>query len=77
MTVLMTEDMSAVTKSPYPHPWGTELVRNPSGRAFWFCSRFVSRTRVEYIKDVSGRPKCFRSERAAVAAVAQRNAIER
>ncbi|MGM3413083.1 hypothetical protein KXR69_26190 [Ralstonia holmesii] len=58
----------------YPSAWSTELVRNPSGRAFWFVSRFVSRTRLEYVEDVTGRPKCFRLEREANAAVAQRNA---
>lgn len=58
----------------YPSHWGTELVRNPSGRAFWFVSRFVSRTRLEYVEDAAGKPKCFRIERDAVAAAAQRNA---
>jgi hypothetical protein len=58
----------------YPQAWTTELVRNPSGRAFWFVSRFVSSTRVEYIEDVAGKPKCFRLEREALAAAAARNA---
>ena len=57
----------------YPSAWSAELVRNPSGRAFWFVSRFVARTRLEYVQDVTGQPKCFRLERQAAAAVAERN----
>jgi len=58
----------------HPKSWGTELVRNPAGRAFWFVSRFVSRTGLEYVEDATGKPKCFRIEREALAAAAQRNA---
>lgn len=53
----------------YPAAWGKELIRNPAGRAFWFVSRFVSRSQVEYVKDVAGKPKCFRLEREANAAL--------
>ena len=57
----------------YPSAWGTELVRNPSGRPFWFVSRFVSRTRLQYVEDTAGQPKCFRIERKAVQACAAHN----
>ena len=50
--------------------WGVELVRNASGRPFWFVSRFVGRGRVEYVNDLGGAPKCFRLERDARAALA-------
>lgn len=63
------------SKAPtYPHAWTLELIRNASGRAFWFVSRLVSPTRVEYVEDVAGQPKCFRLEREALAAAASRNA---
>lgn len=57
----------------YPHAWSTELVRNPSGRAFWYVSRFVSRTRVEYLNGIDGAPRCFRRESEALAAVTRAN----
>ena len=66
--------MSNTLSATYPHAWRPELVRNASGRAFWFVSRFISRTRVEYIENVSGEPECYRLERLAVAAAAKRNA---
>ena len=59
----------------YPSSWTKELVRNPSGRAFWFVSRFVSRTTLEYVKDVTGSPKCFRQEAKANAAADERNGV--
>lgn len=57
----------------YPQPWGLELVRNGAGRAFWYVSRFVARTRVEYLENIAGAPICYRSEREALAALAQVN----
>ena len=66
--------MEKALLNTYPSSWGAELVRNPSGRAFWFVSRFVARTRLEYVEDVPGQPKCFRLERQANAAVVERNA---
>lgn len=66
--------MSNTLSATYPHAWRPELIRNASGRAFWFVSRFISRTLVEYIENVSGEPECYRLERLAVAAAAKRNA---
>jgi hypothetical protein len=63
----------AATVPAYPHAWKTELRRNAAGRAFWFVSRFVSRTRVEYLENVFGEPRCFRLERDALAACKRAN----
>lgn len=57
--------MNSQDRPTYPAAWGKELIRNPSGRAFWFVSRFVTLTEVEYVKDVTGAPECFRIERLA------------
>lgn len=73
----MQDRQPHASEPQYPQPWGVELVRNPSGRAFWFCSRFVSRTCVEYIEGVDGKPRCFRAQRAALAAIEQRRAAEK
>lgn len=62
-----------MSASAYPQAWGLELVRNGAGRAFWYVSRFIARTRVEYITNVAGEPICYRSEREAMAALAQAN----
>ena len=57
----------------YPQAWGLELVRNGAGRAFWYVSRFVSRTTVEYLENIAREPICYRSEREALAALAVAN----
>jgi hypothetical protein len=62
-----------VSAGAYPQPWGLELVRNGAGRAFWYVSRFIARTQVEYVTNIAGEPICYRSEREALAALAQAN----
>lgn len=58
----------------YPHAWSLELVRNASGRAFFYVSRFVARGRVEFVLDSIGRePKCFRRESEALVACREAN----
>jgi hypothetical protein len=55
--------------SSYPTPWRAEPGRNRNGRTFWFGVRLASRTRVDFIRDVTDEPKCFRMEQRAIAAV--------
>jgi len=62
------------TKPGYPSAWGLEMHRNGAGRAFWYVSRFVSRTRVEFLQSTVGQePKWFRNEQAAQSACDELN----
>lgn len=54
--------------SKYPSSWNVELVRNASGKAFYFVSRFSSATTVEYLNDSLGNTKCFNHRTSAEAA---------
>ena len=58
----------------YPEAWGVELHRNYSGRAFFYVSRFINRTEVEFVTEIDGGAKCFRRERDAIAAMERANA---
>ena len=62
-----------MSSGAYPQAWGLELVRNGAGRAFWYVSRFIARTEVEYVTNIAGGPICYRNEREALAALAQAN----
>lgn len=62
-----------VVSMAYPHQWSVELVRNGAGRAFFFVSRFIARTEVEYVTDVAGTPVCYRNRAKAEHVAWQRN----
>lgn len=57
--------------TPYPRAWNKEMHRNASGRRFWYVSRFINRTEVEFIEELGGGPRCFRREHDADAAIAK------
>lgn len=65
----LVDVVPSVVRPEFPGRWGTECLRNGSGRAFWFVSRFVARHRVEYLLDALGQEVRFRSEAAALAAI--------
>lgn len=56
-------------KHGYPLAWSKEMHRNPSGRRFWYVSRFISRTEVEFLEEIGGGPRCFKREADADTAI--------
>lgn len=57
----------------YPAPWSVELIRNDSGRAWYAVSRFIGRNRLEYLVNVDGSPRWFRTRPAADKACTKAN----
>lgn len=60
-----THTAARVARSDYPHTWSVELVRNASGRAFYFVSRFTRPHECEYVEGIDGEPQCYRLKKDA------------
>lgn len=56
----------------YPRAWELEPTSNGPGCRTWFyVSRWVSRTRVEFLNGIDGKPACFRTKAEAYTAINQ------
>lgn len=64
--------MSTQHTQPYPRSWELEPTSNgPHCRTWFYVSRWVSRTRVEFLTGIDGKPACFRTKTEAGAAIAK------
>lgn len=63
---------SRIPERTYPGAWELEPASNGPGCRTWFyISRWVSRTRVEFLNGIDGKPECFRTKPEALAAIAK------